>query len=380
MKKMYWQAHNIPRYLMILMCLVALIGMWVVEHYKSLKPQPYYQEKLEAAQLAGTAMEAIKKRRLALGFKIDREHDPQNSGLIGKHMTVVTSDHGKLLSKRTAINPNIAALVVGWMKEAGLEKGDYVAVGMTGSFPSLDICVLAALKVLGLKPLVVLSGGASQWGANLPGFLWIDMEHYLRRQKIFDTKPIGASIGGSQDRGKNMPKEGAAIIRNTIHSLGIHFIDSKSTEDGIVQRMALYRKAAGAKPISMYVNVGGGAASIGIRVDKSSHLDPEKVRPERLDSGYVSSLPIRSANTDSVSVRFLKQGAPVINLHEIDHIAKKYELPTSPKIQPFVGSGLIFFHYQYNKLLACIVLGVVMLMLLLLTVVSRRFVVKYQQS
>ncbi|MFN3235341.1 MAG: poly-gamma-glutamate system protein [Gammaproteobacteria bacterium] len=380
MKKMYWQAHKVPQYLMIIMCVLAIVGMVIVEHYKSLKPQPYFKQKLAAAELASEAMQAIKKERLRLGYKINREDDPQNSGLVGAYTTVITSDHGKIRSKRATINPNIAALVVGWMKDAGLKKGDVVAVGMTGSFPALDICVLAAIKTLKLKPLIILSAGASTWGANLPRFNWVDMQHYLYKENIIPYQPIAASIGGQQDRGKNMPEEGIKILKRSIEKYGITFIDSEDTEDAIAKRVDLYKEFSKNKPIVMYINVGGGVASIGLHRSKDQIVKNDTVARKRLDSGLIMALPIDVANIDSVTVGFLKEGIPVINLHEFDKIATTYNLPAAPLVMPIVGSGLIFYHQQYNKWLATGVLVIVLLMLIFVTIVSRKYVIKYQQK
>jgi poly-gamma-glutamate system protein len=127
-------------------------------------------------------------------------------------MTSVTSNTGSLPAKQTSINPNFAAVVVQLLKRAGLEEGDVVAIGFSGSFPALNVAVMAAVSVLGLKPIIISSNAASQWGANDPDFLWIDWERTLAAKHIFNFRSVAASIGGIEDRGLGMTPEGRRTI------------------------------------------------------------------------------------------------------------------------------------------------------------------------
>ena len=130
----------------------------------------------------------------------------------------VTSVLGHLSAKQTSTNPNFAAVLVEMLKEAGVQQGDVVAVGVSGSFPALNICTYAALESLGARPLVISSASASQWGANVPQLMWPDMEHLLLRQKrvdeegkelppVFSIKSIATSIGGNNDEGEGLTEE-----------------------------------------------------------------------------------------------------------------------------------------------------------------------------
>ena len=44
-----------------------------------------------------------------------------------------------------------------------MKKGDAVAIGYSGSFPALNICVMAAVETLQLEPIGIASASASQW-------------------------------------------------------------------------------------------------------------------------------------------------------------------------------------------------------------------------
>jgi len=86
------------------------------------------------------------------------------------------------------------------LMESELKKNDVVAVAFTGSLPGLNIAVLSALQTLNLKPLVITSVGASNWGANDPYFTWLDMERLLYDAEIFNYRSLllGAYFGRSE--------------------------------------------------------------------------------------------------------------------------------------------------------------------------------------
>ena len=176
MKKIYWRPRAVSRPALLLIAMISIAGLLMVERWKVSEDQPYFEEKIKAANLAADAFEAIRAERVKLGPPIDKVNDPADTGIIGLAMSPVTSVLGHLSAKQTSTNPNFAAVLVEMLKEAGVEQGDVVAVGVSGSFPALNICTYAALESLGAKPLVISSASASQWGANVPQLMWPDME------------------------------------------------------------------------------------------------------------------------------------------------------------------------------------------------------------
>lgn len=383
MKKMYWRAHNLPRYFIVSLCLVALLGMAMVEINKKFVPQKFYKEKIAAAQLAKQAFASVGVMRQRLGIPINLGDDPQQSGLIGKQLTDITTDQGVLASKQTSVNPNIAAIFIDWLKQFDLKKGDVVALGATGSFPALDISMLAAIKTLELKPLIIYSVGASQYGANIPNFTWLDMSEYLRQQRVFDYRPLAVSLGGSRDVARGMAPEGQAILMAAITKYRLPYLDPQGTVDSIDKRMQLYKTAAEGRPIKAYINIGGNIASIGLKQVNVGDQTTEAVvlRPHSLRTGGVRSMPIELVNTDSVAVRFLKQGVPVINIRNIaQKLRDQYSLPRNPKVNPPIGVGSIFAHRIYNRWLAFTALVAISLVLGVMAFVSRKYRIRFMRS
>jgi poly-gamma-glutamate system protein len=350
--------------------------MSIVEHFKKFVPVEHYQLKVDAAHTTKNAFKATKAFRQQQKIPIDTHLDPHSTGLIGERLTDITSDNGDIATKQITTNPNIVAIFINWMEQLNLQKGDIVAVGATGSFPALDISMLAAIKTMGLQPLIIYSSSASQYGANIPNFTFIDIQHYLHQKGIFDYRPIAVSLGGAQDRNHNMSKKGISILTKTINKYNYPFLQPTGTIDSINQRMSLYELAAKDKVISAYINIGGGMASIGLkRVQDKAIKGTDNIHS--LPTGVITQFPINLANTDSVAVRFLKRGVPVINIHNIgSKLRNQYGLTTNAQYS-IIGWGPLFFHEAYNEFLTAIVLGVVIGVLIMMAVLSRKYRIRY---
>lgn len=349
MKKIYWRPRAISRPALALIALLSIGGLLLVEHWRVLHERPHYKEKLAAAELTQQGMETLYFARLRLGVPVDPSVDPTESGMIGLPMSPVTSISGDLNSKQTTVNPNFAALVVELLKRAGVKEGDAVAVGCSGSFPCLNVATYAALQTLKVKPIIILSASASQWGANVPDLLWIDMERVLHEEGLISFRSVAASVGGYEDRGLGLTDEGLKLVTEAIRRNRIPLIEAADFEHSIDDRMKIYRKQAGRNPIRAYINVGGGTVSVGRSLGKKMFHPGLNLRP-----------PARIRRVDGVMPRFIQEGVPVIHFVEIPALADKYDLPIAPTTMPEVGEGTIFTGREYNKWLAGGVLAVIL--------------------
>ncbi len=344
MKKVYWRPRYISRMALVLITAISLGGLLVVEFNRVPVEQPYYQEKVAAAQLATRCLERIKQERLARRYPIDPENDPTESGLIGLAISPATSTYGMLQAKQMSINPNFAAAIVDMLKAVGVKKNDLVAVGCSGSFPAMNVCLVSALETLGARPIGISSAAASQWGANLPDFLWIDMEKTLYDSQLISFRSIAASLGGVEDRGLGMDSETIDVLSRGIERAGLPLITpSNSTEtfsQSVSRRMELYTQQAVGGRIKAYVNVGGGTTSVGKSLGK-----------RLLSSGPNYKLPKAARDIDSVMTQFLAKDVPVIHLVRVEELAKRYGLNVNPKRRqiPDVGLGEVFFRKEYNR-------------------------------
>jgi poly-gamma-glutamate system protein len=349
MKKIYWRPHKVSRLELILVALMALGGMTAVETMLVTEQLPFYKEKIEAARLARDGFQALKAEKTKWTGELDAEVDPAQTGMLGTLMTPITTNRGYLPAKQTSVNPNYAALVVHYLTRLELQEGDVVAVGVSGSFPAINVAVYAALEALKLRPIVISSASASQFGANDPDFTWLDMERVLYDRGITSIRSVAVSRGGLEDRALALPKEGRRLLDAAIERSRVPALRPKSYEESVNQRMLVYKEHAGDAPIKAYVNIGGGTASVGTKVGK------------RMFRPGINRYPPRGVrDIDSVMTRFTLDGVPVVHLIRINDLADRYGFPLNPASMPAIGQGRMFVREGYNKLLALGVIAAVL--------------------
>lgn len=345
---------------LIVLSSLSLLAFIAVENSKVDVKQQWYSEKLEASELSLEAANQIKNYRLEKGIFIDDVNDPNQTALIGQEYTMVTTDRGYIDAKLSTTNPNFAAIIVQLLKEAGLKEKDNVAVAMSGSFPGLNISVIAALETLGLKPIIITSVGASNFGANDPYFTWLDMENVLNNSKIFHNKSVAASIGGGADVGRGLSPEGRNLIERAIERNEVEFIHEKHLENSIAKRMEVYNKHSGGQPIKAYINVGGGIASLG-----------NTINGKLISPGLTEYLPMRNFPVRGVIIEMGMQEIPIIHLLNINQLLAEYGLPVNPVPLPEPGVGEIFVQKKYSVVVTSIA-TVILIIVILVVYFSER--------
>ena len=181
-------------FLLVFLALLSLALFYLAEKSQTPRKAEYYSQKIDAANPAQQAQDIIKMEIGNRGYVIDIQNDPNLTGIIGPQYSQITTDRGYIRDKLISTNPNNAAVLVDLYHRAGLKKGDLVAVTFTGAFPAMNIAVLAACKVMDLRPVIITSVGASTWGANWDEFTWLDMETVLVESGIWDYKSTAASF------------------------------------------------------------------------------------------------------------------------------------------------------------------------------------------
>lgn len=328
---------------LIVLSLLSLFAFIAVENSKIDVEQDWYAEKLEAAHLSQLAANHIKDYRLEKGIFIDAINDPNQTALIGQEYTMVTTDRGYIEAKLSATNPNFAAVIVQLLKDAGVKENDYVAVAMTGSFPGLNISVLAALETLNLQPIIISSVGSSNFGANDPYFTWLDMENLLNEADIFHNRSVAASIGGGSDVGRGLSPKGRELIVNAIKRNNIDFISEKHLEKSIARRMEIYKEITQGQSIKAFINVGGGIASLG-----------NSINGKIIPPGLTEFLPKHNFPVRGVMIQMGQKKIPIIHLLNINQLLTEYGMPESPVPLPEPGIGEIFVQKRYSIIVTSI--------------------------
>lgn len=332
--------------------LFAILVFVIAEKTAEPERQPYYEKKLQAAKTTLLAMQAIKDYSRTLGISMDLQNDPYRTGLIGQERTPITSDRGVVNAKILAANPNFAAAFVDMLVKAKVKKRSVVAVGMTGSLPGWNIAFLAACDALELTPVVISSVGASDWGANLPSLTWLDMERVLNERGILQYKSTAASIGGPSDNGRGLSPEGRDMIKAAIERNKVQFINESTLQGSIGKRLEIYSATSGDRPITCYINIGGGSASLG------GTANARLIPPGLTQHLAVMNFPMRG-----VINLMAEQGLPVINLLDVEKLALKYNLPAEVIDKaPELGEGSLYFKDRYSvssTIILTIILAVV---------------------
>ncbi len=325
------------------------------ENSRVQRRMPYYEEKLAAARLMERALNVFQESRGVNPIDSTLYQDPRLSAIIGQQFTSVTTDFGVFESKLLGANPNFAAAAIELLIEAGVQKGDLVAVGLTGSHPGVNTAVLCACDVLGAKPVTIASVGASWWGANDPDFTWVDMEHLLNEKGIIHSRQIGASFGGPDDNAVGLSGAGQMALKDAIERNGIPLIQERSVVGSVERRWQLFQQAAAGARYRVYVNIGGGVASLG-------HPENSLLVP----NGYSRKLPVKNYPSFGAMHKFSSAGVGVLNLHDIEKLSRTYGLGPARIPLSEVGMGEVFESERYDLLVVAISTGLAVLILVLL--------------
>ena len=339
MKSRFWSRKgNIPiqRYgknqtTILLLFAVSLVFFLLARFFPFDKKDSVQTDMLRASRIMEDAIAALRECRIEKDLGLDSENDPNQTGLIGSETSPLTTTLGNLEAKRTTTNCNFAALAVFLLHEAGVKRGDTVAVGASSSFPALIVATLSAAKAMDLNTPMICSLGASQWGENIPDFHWLDMLDCLRESGVLGSRPIALSLGGEEDTGKEMNPEGRLYLSEEIVQTGIPFIQESDLKANVQARMRLYEKSAGESAIISFINIGGSWANIG--------SDPGILE---LKPGLVKISHIPPAERRGVLFEMASRGIPVIHLLFVQGLAKTYGLPWDPSPLPAPGKGRVY--------------------------------------
>jgi poly-gamma-glutamate system protein len=221
------------------------------------RPLTYSDEMLEASRLMQRATAAARDFCDSTGIEIDEVTDPNRTCLIGPELTPLMTTLGHIDAKRTTTDPAMASVLVHLLNDAGVSAGDTIAVGSSASFPALLFATVAAAEAMGVHPKIILSLGASTYGATDPEFNLLDMYTVLLTAGVFTTPPAAISLGGDEDVGDGFDAELKADLLSQIAASGVRFISNPDLRFNVATRMEIYGRVA------VFVNTGGSYANLG---------------------------------------------------------------------------------------------------------------------
>ena len=338
---------------LVILSAIALVSFVVSINSTTIDISPSYDMKIKAANLMKESMVELKNVRMEAGVFIDDENDPNETGLVGSPFSLITTDEGDLDAKLTTLDPNFSAGRVELMLRMNLQKGDTVAILLTGSMPGANIAVLTAANAMGLIPMVITSVGASQWGANHADFTWLDMESILFNKGLINSRSVAASVGARNDMGRLLSPAGREIIISNIENYNIPLIRKNRLAENIDERMKLFESFNKITNYSAMINVGGGVASLGTSFN--SKLLPAGI----INRSDVVNISIRDGGIEGVLAKFAKKNVPVLHVLNIKSLTEQLGMPFAPIPIPEVGSGVLYAEEKYNILIATVCLFIV---------------------
>lgn len=303
--------------------LVSVAVYILVQGFAPPRPLSYSDTTLEAARTMAKAVALIGRHCDQAGIAIDKTTDPNHTGLVGPAHSELETSLGNLEAKRTTTNPNFAGLVVHLLHRAGVSAGDTVAIGCSASFPGLMVAALSATRAMNVRPVVILSLGASSYGGTRMEFNLLDIYELLLREHILTVAPAAVSLGGEQDIAADLEAGVRDRLIRRIKELGISFIYEPDLRQNVSRRMRIYEQGSSAARISAFINVGGSYVNLG-----TSEL-ALALRP-----GLNTRMEIPAEPERGVLFEMAARGIPCIHLLFVKGLAIEYGLPWDPMPLP----------------------------------------------
>jgi poly-gamma-glutamate system protein len=287
------------------------------------------EQMLSAAHAMQAAGALLIERKRELGIWPGAEFDPNETGMIGQEYTPTTTTAATLENKRTATNPDFAAALVRFLAEQGIGADSTVLLVESGSFLGADIAALTALEALGSEVILILSLGASQWGANDPEFNLLEIWAVLHERGVVRTTPLAVVIGGSGAVGRNMEPEGVARIRPSFaRHPEVPLIEGESTAAIVATLRRMIGAAAGGEDrIDLMVKTGGSVVSVG--ACKENYLMPTGLIPR----------PRECSGTPGLFYLVGGDELKVLNILAMKQLSEELGLPYDPVPLPTPGEN-----------------------------------------
>lgn len=333
---MYKRKLNKKQYLILAAGLIlALLCVFLTLKSGRSAPKDMYSEALEAAEKMQKCMDAVKTEKYNRGIVIPPE-DRFSTGLIGEDFNFITTTLGDISAKRTTANPDMAAMMVFMLDEAGLSEGDTLGCNFSGSFPSLNIATICACDALGIKPVYICSCGASTWGANNPELCFPEMAALLYEKHLISTPPALITPGGGDDVGSGMDPDMLGEIWSRVESLGYPLMVERDFGKNISERQKLFDSAG----IGCFISVGGNITSLGYNMITDT-----------IGQGILNAR-INTINAGSGLLEiYLNRGVSSILLLNIRQLAADRGFAFDPDSLAIPGTSSMYYKTVYSKLI-----------------------------
>jgi len=346
---------------LIMLFVLSLVLIVVAQRsYNHIKTD-YYEEKIAAAELMQSYIDTIRVDLTQRGFEFDPLDDPMRTGLVGTRLSSITTSKGLLSEKQTSVNPNLAAVFVQELNKAKLSEGDYIAIGMTGSNPAVNLALYAAMTVMKLKPSIITALSSSSYGANREDMTWLDIEAILKKRKMIDFSTSYASLGGRDDLGIGLSDNGVQALRDAMQRNSVPLLIGANLPENVELRFQAYNELLpSGRKYRLFVNIGGGLANVG-----------SNVNVRLISEGLNTKIAERQYDTEGVLMLMAKKNINVLHVTRILRWAKQYDLPIAPDRMPVAGEGKVFSYMIHSMLVSSICLALLIMAIIAVIIFDR---------
>ncbi|QSH93495.1 poly-gamma-glutamate system protein [Treponema phagedenis] len=321
--------------LLTLLILINILSLAISYRNKKTVKTTYYEIQIESRKIFEAALARIRQYKKNLDIELS-EYDILNTGLIGEEQTGITTTLGNLKAKRTAVNPDIAPMIVKMYHELNLKPGDKIAFGLSGSFPGLNIAVISAAQAMNLDAVIISSVGSSTYGANNTHLTFPEILDNLYNDRILNFNSSLVTPGGAGDIGSDMNADMLAAIFDRYQKRGLHIMIEDNFSKNIKNKIALFN--AGKKP-DCFVAVGGNITF------KNSN------EAEYTEQGILKKPHFYKTDDANIGlINYYIRHVPVIHLLNIKKIVSDYGLTYDPVSILAYGKSSVYYATQYSKL------------------------------
>lgn len=324
-----------------LFLIVVVLGFILTMVLSKVEVEEREDLQLGAIERMENAEAYLKECIIERGIDVE-EADLNRTYLIGPEFTELTSTPGEEGAKRSTLNPEFASVLVRYFLQAGLEKGDKIAVGTSGSFPGFVIAVLTAATEMELDVDVIASVGASMHGGTRVEYNIFNILEDLKNGGFCNFNLIGVSCGGKNDNGGSVlegilyegtPELSLELCREASERTGAKLIYHKELKDSIKERLELF-----GDDVDLFVNIGGASTNNGT---SAYTLD--------FPPGLVMSFPsIPEGDERGLNFEYAARGVPVINLLSVKELCRDNGLAFDPIPLPKAENAKVSSKVEYN--------------------------------
>lgn len=327
MSQPHWSKGRLSLPALALLAVVSIAAWQIGEHVLWKSASPGAEVMRQAATIAATAQREILRLKTEKGLLQPASLDPNRTGLIGPDWSEIATTIGDVTAKRTATNPDLAAVIVRVLQEHGIKRGQTVGAVLSGSFVGANIATLAAFDAMGVKAVIVSSLGASMYGAADPELTWLDMETALAQAGLFKVRSIAVVAGGESAVGNSLSDTGRQMLSAAAQRNGFTLIGG---DDFAAIKQAVKARVAQAAPegLAALISAGGAVLSIGTCIDAA-----------RLPSGLVRGKQPCADGVPGFIHDYAAAGAPVLHILNMKRFALDHGLPYDPVPLPSIGQN-----------------------------------------